>query len=432
MTRSSSLDSVPAETQVVVGLISGSHFVNHMYLVLLPPILGLLATEFEVGLAALGIAMGVQGAVNTVFQLPYGYLSDTYSRSIALGLCLVFGVVGVFITALAPTYAWLLVGQAVLGFGIAGHHPAHYPLLADATPERYRGRAFSVHGFAGNLGFAAPPVFITAVIALSGLTWRHALAAIGVFGAVFTVAALVVLSRYVDDELTTPQREERERERESVHPLGVSLRQRVASEVRSLTSSPAILALAILATVTSTASWGVTSYAVVLLTDGYGVALQTANLGLTAMFVASAGMVLVGGALTDRFSSGPVLVTSFSLVAVFVVVFGSLAVPALVALASVVVIGGVRSLSAPARSKLADTLSARTDLGKNFAVITIGIMIGNSFAPPFFGILIDVVGLRTAFFAIAGFAILAVVITVAIIRSYGDGFVRQTTGQPSR
>jgi hypothetical protein len=77
MSLRSELDAVPRETALVVGLVSGSHVVNHLYLVLFPPILATLAADFGVGLAALGVAMGVQAFVNTALQLPYGYSLTT-------------------------------------------------------------------------------------------------------------------------------------------------------------------------------------------------------------------------------------------------------------------------------------------------------------------------------------------------------------------
>ncbi|MFB6299217.1 MAG: MFS transporter [Halobacteriales archaeon] len=407
--------ALPADTSIVVGLISGSHFVNHMYLVLLPPILGLLSGDFGVTLAALGFAMGLQGAINTVMQLPYGYLSDNHSRTLTLGICLGFGAAGVLVIVLSPSFEWLLAGQALIGLGVAGHHPSHYPLLADASPESIRGRVFSVHGFAGSLGFAAPPAIITAIISFSGLTWRHALGLIGVVGAIYTVIAIVVLRWFVSAEVRLPSPETTTTDQQSIAD-------RVRAEFASLIRSPAILALALLALVASTASWGITSYVVVLLTDGYGIELSLANLTLSGMYLAGAVMILIGGELTDRFSAGPVIVTAYSVVAVIVAVLGSMTIPGLIAVACAIGIGGMRSLAGPARSKLTDRLSARTDLGKNFATITIGIMLGNAFAPPFFGALIERAGLRVTFLTIAAIGVLAVGLTIAILRTYSEDF----------
>jgi MFS family permease len=120
-------------TLLVVSLVGGAEFVNHTYLVLFPPILGILSEEFGVSLAMLGIAMGVQGGANTVFQLPFGYLADNYDRRLALGLSLGLSTASVFLIAFAPTFEVLLVGQALLGIGIVG---------IEVSSSRFRSASF--------------------------------------------------------------------------------------------------------------------------------------------------------------------------------------------------------------------------------------------------------------------------------------------------
>ena len=412
------VDRVGGETALVVGLVSGSHVVNHLYLVLFPPILATLAADFDVGLAALGFAMGLGAFVNTTLQLPYGYLSDNYDRTLTLGLCLGLGAVGAAILALAPTFEWLLLGQVVLGAGVAGHHPAHFPLLSDATPEGLRGRAYSVHGLAGNLGFAAPPVVILGVTTLPGATWRHAFGLIAVVGAVYGVVACGLLRYRVSDGVTRPNPSERT-------ATGSRL-DRARTELRALLESPPILGLGLVALLASTAFWGVTSYVVVLLENVYDVDPALAGLTLTAMFVVGAGLILVGGALVDRLRPGPVLAGAYALVGVAVAVLALGAVPPLFAVGVAVLAGSLGSLGLPARDKLADLLSSRGDLGRNFAIVTIGIMVGNTVAPPLFGVAIETAGYRGTFAAIAGFAILAALATLAVVARY-----REETGVAS-
>ena len=406
-----SFPDVSTETKLVVGLIGGAEFVNHTYLVLFPPILGILANDFGVTLGLLGLAMGLQGFTNAAFQLPFGYLSDNYDRRLALGLSLGLSTGSVFLIALAPSFEVLLVGQALLGIGIAGHHPVHFPLLAAATPENLRARAFSVRGFLGNLGFGAPPAVVTGVIAVPGLTWRHAVGLIGCFGAVYAAITLLTFGRYVGDEVTTPDGSETHDDR--------AIGDRARAQLRAIVASPAIVALALLALASSIAGWGITTYAVVLLQDGYGLALDVANLTLTGMFVAGAVMVLVGGDLSDRYAAGPVIVASYAAVAVLVALLASFVVSPIVAVVVALIVGGVRSLGGPARSKLADVLSARADLGRNFAVITIGTMAGSAIAPPVFGALIERAGLRAAFSVVAGVTVIALGVTLWILRTYG-------------
>ncbi|WP_276302152.1 MFS transporter [Halorussus lipolyticus] len=410
------LPDLSRESLLVVSLVGGAEFVNHTYLVLFPPILGILSEEFGVSLAMLGIAMGVQGGANTLFQLPFGYLADNYDRRLTLGLSLGLSTASVFLIAFAPTFEILLVGQALLGIGIAGHHPAHFPLLADATPENLRARAFSVRGFLGSLGFGFPPVFFAVILGFRGLSWRGAVALIGAFGALYAVVTLVAFQRYVGEGVTAPEASEASEDDSD----SLSRRESVHQECRAILASPGVLALALLALVASTASWGLTSYAVVLLQQGYGLALDAANLTLSAMFVVGAVAVLVGGDLSDRFSAGPLILGSYASVVVLVGLLATLSIPALAAVGCLLVVGGTRALAGPARSKLADGLSARSDLGRNFAIITVGTMTGSALAPPLFGALIEGPGLRVAFAAIGGISALAVAVTLFVLSRQGD------------
>ncbi|WP_224270845.1 MFS transporter [Haloprofundus salinisoli] len=418
-----SLRTLPREALVVLSLVSGSHVINHMYLVLFPPILGVLATEFDVTLATLGFAMGAQAFVNTVFQLPFGYLSDTYDRTLTLSLCLVLGSLGAFVLAAAPTFEWLLVGQILLGVGVAGHHPAHYPLLADATTKTNRGRVFSVHGFAGNVGFAAPPVVIVALTSITGLSWRHAFAVIGGVGLLYAILAVFVLLRYVPRTVRRPNVvNDSVAGGDATSTETPSLADRLRSGVVALLDSPKILALGLLALVASTAMWGITSFVVTLLEQGYGVESSTASLTLSVMFGVGAVFMLVGGDLSDRFAPAPLILGSYVLVAAFVVLLASFVLPPSAAVVAAVVGGSVGSLSTPARDKLADVLSARADLGRNFAVVTVGIMVGSTVAPPLFGVLIEVFGFRVAFASIAVVALGVAAVAGGIVVRWGDGY----------
>ncbi|WP_254274569.1 MFS transporter [Haloarcula marina] len=397
---------LPREVAIVVGLISGSQFVNHMYLVLLPPILTILSDEFEVSLALLGIALGVQALTNTVFQLPFGYLADHYDRTIALAVSSFLGAIGVLVVAISPSFGWLVVGQAIIGIGVAGHHPAHYPLLTDATPDSIRGRAFSVYNFGGMLGFAAPPVIITAIITFPDLTWRHAIGTVGIVGIVYAVVVTAVFARSLGREITGPNVTDTDQ--------ADGILDRVRAELRSLVADSEILIVAVLALVAATANWALSSYTVVFLTETYEIPLEQANLTLTGLFLTGSVGVLASGSLTDRFSPAPVMLVSFVGLTVLVGVIASSLAPAIVAIGLFLAVGAVRSLEGPARDTLTERLSGDGTVGKSFAVVTIGIMLGSTIAPPVFGYLIDQFGVQAAFFAVGAVAAIATAVTVMI------------------
>ena len=378
------------QNRQVVGLVAGSHFVNHTYLILLAPLVGVLATRFDVSVAAIGLAIGVQNAVVLVLQLPFGYVSDAYSRTLVLGTSLGVGTLGAVLTALAPSYAWLLASQVIVGIGVAGHHPAHYPLLAAVSTEGTRGRAYSAHAFGGSVGLAAPFAVVAATTAL-GLSWRVAIGIAAAVGAVYSVYC-VLRFRDVDDAITRPGLAERPDSRPTLRSVPGRLR-RIG---RAVASDDGILGLTVLAFLTSAAAWAVRTYTPSLLSTGYGLPDGTASALTAAMLTVGAGLILAGGDLTDRVGAGPTVVVGYALLIVVAALLATLLLPP-VGVGIVLVLSGSISLSRPARSALADRLSARADLGKNFAVVTIGISLGGVVAPPVFGYLVTSAGLTASF-----------------------------------
>jgi predicted MFS family arabinose efflux permease len=381
-----------------------------------------LSADLDVSISMLGLVLGAGALANTAVQLPFGYLADHYDRTVALGLSSVLGAAGALVTAVAPGFLELLVGQIVLGVGVGGHHSAHYPLIADATATDTRGRAFAVYNFGGSLGFATPPVVFTLVVSGLGSTWRHAVGLLAAVGLVYALVVTAVVARRVDDGITTPNVEASANE--------APLAERVRTELRALAGDPGILAVALFTLLASTANWGLTTYAVVFLTDVYRLSLGAANLVLTGVFVVGAGAILVGGSLTDRVGGGRVLVVSTAGLTALLALVSARLVPAAVVVGAFLLLGGVRSLAGPARDQLTDRLATRGTVGTSFAVVTVGIMLGNAIAPPTFGYLVEWTGVGTAFVAIAGVALGATVVAFVVVTRFvrGPGVAAATDG----
>ena len=89
------------QSGLVVGLVGGSHLVNHAYFMLLPPVFGPLRADLGLTDAQLGIALGTVGVVVTALQLPFGSLSDSRSRTSVLAISLTFGAIGAILTGTA-------------------------------------------------------------------------------------------------------------------------------------------------------------------------------------------------------------------------------------------------------------------------------------------------------------------------------------------
>lgn len=405
------------QATLVVSLVGGSHVVNHMYYMLLPPVTAVAAADLGVGVARIGLAIGLLGAVVTGLQLPFGHLSDTRGRTPMLAISLGFGALGAVLTATAQSYAWLLVSQAILGVGIAGHHPAHYPLLSAATDSGTRGRAFSVHGFTGALGFAAPPAIVAIVLTL-GYGWRTALGLIAVGGVAYAVVCVAVFVRYVDDGITAPSDTSRADESWSLARVR-ALPGRAFASLRGMLAVRGILLVTVLWLVTSIAAWGIKTQTLPLLTDTYGLQSATANTLVSAMFVVGAVLMFGGGWLTDRFSPEIVLVAGYVALVAVTATLATGALPALVVVGLTLLLASTIDYSRPARATLADHFSSANDIGKNFGLVTIGISGGAVIAPPVLGWVSGTYGVEASFATMAVLGLLSLALTGVVLRVGG-------------
>ncbi|MFQ3319245.1 MAG: putative MFS family arabinose efflux permease [Natronomonas sp.] len=407
---------------LVVGLVSGSHVVNHAYMLLFAPAFPLLRAEFGVSLSALGLALGVISAVVTAGQLPLGHISDTYSHTAVLVGCLSVGTVGAALAAVAPNYEALVVAAAVIGLGVAGHHPAHYPLISAAAPEAYRSRAYSVHGFAGALGLAVPFAAVSAAVAL-GYGWRAAFGVIAALGFLYTVATVLAI-RYIPRSIARAGAEARNEDSEAadtseVAPTGRlrSFAARFVDYFRSLAGAPLILLLTALWFVNSVAAWGIRSYAATLLDAGYGLAPGTASLVAGAMLIVGAVVLLGGGYLADEIGPFPVLFAGYGSLVVLAALLSTALLSVFAAAGLVLLLAATIDLSRPARSTLTDLASERGSVGKNFALMTVGISAGGAVAPPMFGYVIETAGVGPAFLGVAAMAGVAFGLSVFVARA---------------
>jgi len=142
----------------IIGLVSGAHFVSHVYMLVLPPLFALVRAEYLVSYAELGIAIAAFNVVSLVFQPPAGFLADRFgARRLLIGGLMLSGV-GVIVAGSISSYWALVGGMALMGLANTTYHPADYSILSHAIPGRRIGQAFSIHTFFGTFGTAIAPI----------------------------------------------------------------------------------------------------------------------------------------------------------------------------------------------------------------------------------------------------------------------------------
>ncbi|PIJ52236.1 hypothetical protein BL250_04530 [Erwinia sp. OLTSP20] len=130
----------------------------------------------------IGLAIGIYGLAQAVFQIPFGLLSDRIGRKpLIVGGLLLF-VLGSIIAASTVSIWGIILGRALQGSGAIA--AAVMALLSDLTREQNRTKAMAFIGISFGVTFAIAMVFgpvITHYFGLHALFWIIAiLASVGI------------------------------------------------------------------------------------------------------------------------------------------------------------------------------------------------------------------------------------------------------------
>jgi predicted MFS family arabinose efflux permease len=175
-----------SERRAVIGL-AGIFALRMLGIFLILPVFAIYAQTL-VGQTELliGVALGVYGLTQALFQIPLGMASDRFGRKpiIALGL-LVFAA-GSVLAALSGTIGGVILGRAIQGAG--GIAAATLALTADLTRDEQRTKAMAVIGVTiGSSFILALPLgsVLGSALGVPGIFWLTAVAAIVATGVLY-------------------------------------------------------------------------------------------------------------------------------------------------------------------------------------------------------------------------------------------------------
>lgn len=127
----------------------------------------------------IGIAIGIYGLSQAIFQIPFGLLSDHIGRKPLIVSGLLIFILGSIIAAVTHSIWGVILGRALQGAGAIA--AAVMALLSDLTREQNRTKAMAFIGISFGITFAIAMVagpIITHAIGLSGLFGMIALLAL--------------------------------------------------------------------------------------------------------------------------------------------------------------------------------------------------------------------------------------------------------------
>ena len=353
----------------ICALIGTGHFLSHFYMLCLPPLFLSWREEFGVSYAALGLAVALMSGTTAVLQTPVGFWVDRHgARPFLIGGTLLMAL-AVAAMGLAPAFWMILVLAVLSGVGNSVIHPADYAILAGSIDKGFMGRAFALHTFTGNLGFALAPPAIALMLVY--MDWRAALLLVGLLG-VPVVGAILLQSRVLQDQ-PKPRRQEE-------GPTGRAL----------LLSRPMLLFFAFFL-LSSMAGSGVQAWLVTVLGKLWGTPVLVASSALTGYMVGATAGTLVGGWIADRARKGLL----GTVVLLTVGAMALLLLPGLVALpdallSAVAVLAGLAlGTSRTPRDVMLRDASPPGEVGKVFGFVSAGLPLGGAITPVPLGLLID-------------------------------------------
>jgi MFS family permease len=262
---------------------------------------------------------------------------------------------------------WLL---AILsGVGNSVIHPADYAILAGSIDKARMGRAFSLHTFTGNLGFALAPPVVAVLAAAMG--WRGALLLVGLLG-VPVVVAILVQSRILVDQPKVAKT--------GPEPSGREL----------LMSRPILLFFGFFM-LSSMAGSGIQAFVITVLGQLWGTPVAVASMVLTGYMVGATAGTLVGGWIVDKTKRNLIgFVVVLTVVAIGMILsLGLLPIPELL-LPVVGLVGGLAlGASRTPRDVMLKDAAPPGQVGKVFGFVSSGLPLGGAITPVPLGFVID-------------------------------------------
>lgn len=354
----------------IIALIGTGHFLSHFYMLSLPPLFLFWQAEFNVSFAELGLAVALMSGTTALLQTPVGFWVDRHgARRFLVGGTLLMAL-SVSAMAAAPGI-WAIWLLAILsGIGNSVIHPADYAILAGSIDKNRMGRAFALHTFTGNLGFALAPPVVALLAATMG--WRFALLFVGLLG-LPVVAAILVQSRILRDQPKARKAEG--------GPSGREI----------LLSRPILLFFAFFL-LSSMAGSGIQAFVITVLGKLWGTPVAVASMVLTGYLVGATSGTLVGGWVADTSKRNligfVVVLTVFAMA--MILALGLLPMPEFV-LPIVGFLGGLAmGTSRTPRDVMLKDAAPPGEIGKVFGFVSAGLPLGGAITPVPLGYLIDI------------------------------------------
>jgi MFS family permease len=382
----------------VIALVGVAHGTSHFYHLILAALFPWLKPAFGLSYAELGLLLTAFFVVSGIGQMLAGFVVDKVGARRVLFFGMAMLGVSALVLAAAGSYPALMAGALLAGVGNSIFHPADYTLLNERVSRARLAHGFSVHGISGNIGWAAAPLFMTAVAATS--SWRMALACAAILP--FAVLGILWLNR-------SHLRAEPKPAAPAAHAAGAG------AGALAFLRLPAVWMCFAFFMLTAVALGGIQAFASIGLMQLYGISRALATGSYTAYMLASAvGMLLGGFVGAGRQDHDRTVAIAFALAAALALLLGGAVVPGWLALPLMALIGFFSGVAGPSRDLMIRAAAPKNATGRVYGIVYSGLDAGLSVGPALFGLVMDAGHPGWLFAGIALFQALAIVTAVGV------------------
>ena len=356
----------------VISLVALAHGVSHFFQISTAVLFPLIKGDLGVSYTALGATVALYYVVSGICQTLAGFAVDRYGARRVLFLGLALATAGAALAGLAQSYAMLVAAALIGGLGNSVFHPCDFSILNARVRKERLGYAFSGHGIAGYLGYAAAPAYAIAVAAAAG--WREAL-----LGAALVGAAVIVVLAF---------------QRDAIHVEPADGRQArgtggLADDIRVLASAPVLMCFAYFILV-SVAFIAMQNFGVASTMALYGIGPALASAALTSYLLGGAAGILTGGFVAVRTARHDlVAIAGMAVSAGFMFLIASAWLPAAALPALCAAAGFSTGITNPSRDLIVRATTPPGSTGKVYGFVYSGLDVGSMVTPVYFGWLLD-------------------------------------------
>jgi MFS family permease len=355
----------------VISLIGVVHGFSHFYQLVFITMLLIVRQEAGLSFTDVGILGSIFYGTSGLCQTAAGFAVDRFGARPILAAGLAVSAIGIALIALAHSFAVFALIAVVTGLGNCVFHPADFAILNSSVNQKRLGRAFSIHGLGGSLGWAAAPAlyFLDAAVGWVGAALIAALP-----GLVLSVTVWSHRSYFVDHRIEV---------RHAAAAVDAK------STLTVFTQMPILICL-VYFVLLAINTVGIQQFAVPAWMKMFGTTETYAALCLIVFVVGSATGMLVGGFFADRVRRHD-LVAAIGLLAAsaLTVPIAMQSVSATLLLPLLALAGFAGGTTNPSRDMIVRSATPPGASGKVFGFVYSGLDIGSFLAPLAFGFLIE-------------------------------------------